>query len=125
MSSITYTPGVCNIGPEEIKRRRLIGWMGLIITIVIAAFLFYFNVNPWWRIILVLPSTLSASGFLQAYFGFCTGFAMKGVYNFDKLGAEVKISDAASKAKDKRKGNSITIYSVIIGVIVTIILFFA
>jgi divalent metal cation (Fe/Co/Zn/Cd) transporter len=125
MASITYTPGVCNIGPDEIKRRRSVGWIGLVVTVIAAALLFYYGVNPWWRLVLVLPATLSVSGFLQAYFGFCTGFAMKGVYNFDKLGAEQHITDAASKAKDKKKGNSIMMYSVIVGIIVTAVLFFA
>jgi len=125
MATITYTPGVCNIGPEEINRRRNIGWLGLAITIVVAALFIYFNISPWWRIVLVLPATLSASGFLQAYFGFCTGFAMKGVYNFDKLGVQHKITDAESKAKDKKRGDSITISAAIIGIIVTTVVFFA
>jgi len=30
-----YIPGVCNIGTEEIKKRKQAGWIGLIATIVL------------------------------------------------------------------------------------------
>ena len=36
-------------------------------------------------------STISASGFLQAYFQFCSGFARIGVFNFGSLGQTNKV----------------------------------
>jgi hypothetical protein len=34
MEKYTYIPGVCNIGPDEIKKRKIGGWAGLTITIL-------------------------------------------------------------------------------------------
>jgi len=121
MTEIKYMAGVCNIGPEEIKRRRNIGWLGLVITLVLLAILVATGVNHWWRLFMFFPVTLSASGFIQAAFGFCTGFASKGVYNFGPTGGMEKVGDEASKQKDKRKGTLLTLYAVCIGIVVTLL----
>ena len=34
-----YQPGVCNIGPAEIRARRRTGWIGLAVAVGIAYFL--------------------------------------------------------------------------------------
>ena len=120
--NITYVPGVCNIGPEEISRRRLIGWVGLLITAVLFAALFVTHVDPLWRLFAFLPATMSAAGFLQAATHFCSGFAQKGLYNLGPIGKTETVPDKASAQKDKQKGGMLTIYSVLIGIIVTIIL---
>ena len=116
-----YIPGVCNIGPEEISRRRNLGWVAFGITIALLIVLWWIGVNPWWRLFIFLPAMISASGFLQAHFGFCSGFARAGVFNFGSLGQTQKTTDEFSKVKDKKKGNQITLYAIIIGIIVTII----
>ena len=119
--TITYAPGVCNIGPEEISRRRTIGWIGLLAAIVLFAALFLTGVNPWWRLFVFLPATMSASGFLQATMKFCVGFAQKGVYNLGPIGSVQPVADKEAAAKDRKHGMSITGYSVLIGVVVTVI----
>jgi hypothetical protein len=77
------------------------------------------GINHWWRLLVFFPATLSASGFLQAYFHFCSGFARIGAYNFGSLGETTTVADEASKTIDKRKGNQITLYALVIGVIIT------
>jgi hypothetical protein len=121
MANIEYVAGVCNIGPEEIKRRRNVGWGSLAVAVIILALLVWAGVNPWWRLVVFFPAMLSASGFLQAYFQFCAGFARRGVFNFGTLGQQETISDDASKTKDHRKGNQIGIYAALIGVVVALI----
>src|ERR1700690_3894174 len=115
-----YVAGICNIGPEEIRRRRTTGWVGLIIALILFAVLFWTGVDPWWRLLVFLPATLSASGFLQAYFQFCSGFARRGVFNFGAIGQMNPVADDASKAKDRRWGNRITLYAVVIGALIAI-----
>jgi hypothetical protein len=118
-----YVAGVCNIGPEEIARRRTTGWVGLSISVVLVAILMYLGVNPAWRLFVFLPASLSATGFLQAYFGFCTGFARRGIFNFGARGQTQQVPDDASKQKDRKQGNRITLYSVLIGVVVALVCF--
>ena len=39
-----YIPGVCNIGPAEIARRRRAGWTGLVATVVLWALFVFFDI---------------------------------------------------------------------------------
>jgi hypothetical protein len=116
-----YVPGQCNIGLEERVRRRNFGWVSLAVGVVVLVALLGFRVNPLWRLFLFLPATAAASGFLQAYFHFCSGFARTGVYNFGPPGPTTAIVEEDSKRKDRRKGNQITFYAVLIGAAVAIL----
>ncbi len=118
---IEYVPGDCNIGTDEIARRRNLGWTALAITFTLLLVLVWIGVNPWWRLFVFLAATTSASGFLQAYFHFCSGFARLGVYNFGSVGQTQKVTDEFSRAKDKRRGNQITLYAALIGGAIAII----
>ncbi len=121
MAQNEYIPGVCNIGPEETSRRRNLGWVSLAIAIVLLAILLGTGANVWWRLLIFLPATISASGFLQAYFHFCSGFARQGVFNFAALGNMQKVADENSKVKDSKRGSQITWYAAAIGIVITII----
>jgi len=114
-----YAPGVCNIGSDEIARRRRGGWIALAVTVLVFIVLLWADVNPWWRLLLVLPATAAASGFLQARFRFCSGFSRLGVFNFGPLGETQEVTDEEARAQDRRRGNQITLYSAIIGTVVT------
>lgn len=116
-----YVPGVCNIGPQEIARRRILGWVSLAITIALVLILVLTKVNPWWRLFVFFPAGLSASGFLQARSHFCSGFARVGAYNFGPAGQTTKIEDEESRKKDRRKGNQITLYAALIGAAVAVL----
>jgi len=121
MAQILYSPGVCNIGPEEIARRRRVGWVGLIVAILLFVALYGADVNPWWRLFIFFPAMFSASGFLQAYFHFCSGFARRGIFNFGAVGKTENVTDGASKALDRRKGSQIASYAALIGAVVAIL----
>lgn len=100
-----YVPGVCNIGPAEIGRRRLIGVIGAISAVAIFVILVAARLDPLWRLLIFLPVSASASGFLQAAMKFCTGFSMAGVYNVqDSLGNIQRIENPEDRKKDREKG---------------------
>jgi hypothetical protein len=112
-----YVPGVCNIGPAEIRRRRKGGWVGAGATILLWAAFFIFRVPAPWRLTLFLPAMLGATGFLQAAFHFCAGFGMRGVYNFGpEVGKTETVDQAEFRLKDRRKSLLIFLYSVLIGI---------
>jgi hypothetical protein len=121
MASSEYIPGVCNIGPQEVGVRKMVGWISLAIFVVLLALLIWSGANPLWRLFVFFPAMMSASGFLQAHFHFCSGYALRGVFNFGSVGQATKIPDATLKMKDKSKGNSILLYSILIGIAVAII----
>ena len=121
MAQEDYIAGTCNIGQEETTLRRNFGWATLAMSIILLSVLIWSEVNPWWRLFVFFPATMAASGFLQAYFHFCSGFARKGIFNFGSLGIVHQVDDEASKAQDKKRGNQITLYAVLIGTFIAIV----
>lgn len=111
-----YTPGVCNIGPDEITRRKKIGWFGVGISALLLLIFILFPVPPLYRLIIFLPVTSAASGFLQAYFHFCAGFGFKGVYNLVKTAGQTEtVQQVEFRKKDRQKALQITGLAVLIG----------
>lgn len=111
-----YIPGVCNIGPAEIRRRKQAGWLGLGATILLWAAFFAFRVGAPWRLLLFFPAAMGATGFLQAAMHFCAGFGLSGVFNFrQELGETDTVEQAEFRLKDRRKANAIGLYSILVG----------
>ncbi len=122
VQKIIYTPGVCNIGPAEIAMRKRAGWIGLAVTVLTWFALEHFGANPYWRLLLVLPASMAATGFLQAYLHFCAGFGMKGAFNFGpEIGKTEMVGQEQFKAKDKKRAQQIFAYSIAIGIIVALL----
>lgn len=118
-----YQPGVCNIGPAEIRRRRVSGYLGLAVGAVFLVIAFAFGWPAPWRLFVFLPAMLSASGFLQAAFHFCVRFGTRGLFNFGELGAEEAVHETEYRRKDQRKAIQILVLSVLIGAVVAILAF--
>jgi hypothetical protein len=121
LGSTPYQAGVCNIGPAEIARRRRSGQIGALITIALLAVLIALNVPAPARLLIALPAAGAASGYLQAFFKFCAGFASKGVFNFGALGGEEQVVDAADHARDRSRANQILLASLAIGLLVGLV----
>ena len=119
--NIQYIPGVCNIGPEEIARRKTIGWIAAVITVILFVVLFVTHVSPYYRFLLIIPASMAAAGFIQARMKFCFGFAQKGVFNLGKTGTVESVTDQESLAKDRNRGAQIIAYSISIGIIIAVI----
>jgi hypothetical protein len=115
-----YEPGVCNIGPEEIARRRRSGHVGLIVSLVVFALLLAVAAPHWTRLVLVLTAGVAASGYLQAWLHFCAGFGSAGVYNFGPLGTTQRVAESAARSRDRRRSLQIGLASLAIGLAVGI-----
>lgn len=117
-----YIPGVCNIGPAEIKKRKQAGWTGLIATAILWAAFIWFDVPAVWRLTLFFPAMMSATGFLQAYMHFCAYFGFASLFNFGpQVGKTDSVSQAEFRVKDRRKAWQIILYSVLIGAVVAMV----
>ena len=113
-----YRPGVCNIGPEEIARRRRSGHIALIATMVAFVVLVAIGAPPLARLLLVLPAGAAASGYLQAWLRFCAGFGARGVFNFGPVGPMHEVLDADAKARDRSRARQIGLAAFAIGAVV-------
>lgn len=120
MSNV-YQPGVCNIGPAEIRTRRQSGIGGAIVTVIALVGFVVFSVPDGWRWLVVVPAGIGAMGFLQAAFHFCARFGMTGLFNFGSVGAQEEVHEREYRQKDQRKAALISALSVAIAVIVGIV----
>jgi hypothetical protein len=115
-SKSEYIPGVCNIGPAEIYRRKQAGWLGAAATVLLWIAFFIFKVPALWRVLLFIPSTMAAVGFLQAAMHFCAAFGMLGVFNFGpNVGKTDTVEQAEFRRQDRQKALRILFYSILIG----------
>jgi len=120
-----YVPGVCNIGPAEIRRRRQSGWIGVGATLLAWVLFAVFGVPSPWRLLLFFPAAIGASGFLQAALHFCAGFGTRGVFNFGPVvGSTQAVEAAESRRKDRRKSRLIGLYAALIGVAIAVVGYF-
>ena len=113
----TYQPGVCNIGPAEIARRRRSGHVGLAAAVALLGALVVLDTPPVTRLLVAVPATVAASGYLQARLRFCTGFGSRGVFNFGAIGSTEQVADAEARRVDSRRSMQINGASVGAGII--------
>jgi len=116
-----YIPGVCNIGPAEIRMRRQSGWLGVGATILLWIVFWFLHVPAAWRLLLFFPAMLGAVGFLQAALHFCAAFGLGGVFNFgSEVGKTDTVEQAEYRRKDRQMALLIGLYSFLIGMAVAI-----
>jgi hypothetical protein len=114
-----YIPGVCNIGPAEIRQRLVIGWAGLVTTSALWAMFIVLRFAPPWRLVLLFPASLAAIGFLQAASHFCAKFGLRGVINFGpRVGQTDTVDEAEYRRQDRRTALKIVGLSALVGVLV-------
>lgn len=116
-----YVPGVCNIGPAEINKRKQMGWIGLVITVVILVLLIWLDTASIWKLILFFPAMISTVGFFQAYMHFCAHFGLSSIYNFKDVGKTDTVQQEEFRKKDRHKAWKIIIYSILSGLVVVLI----
>jgi hypothetical protein len=117
-----YIPGVCNIGPAEIRSRRRSGFIGLVVTVLFIAAMVVFDV-PWpWRLLVILPAALGATGFLQSALHFCVKFGTQGLFNMDRaVGDTEAVHETEYRRKDQRKAIIIVAGSLGIALVIALV----
>ena len=80
----------------------------MVAAVALFAILVAVGAPPIARLLLGSRSSISASGYLQAYLKFCAGFGSRGIYNFGDVGTTDKVADAAAQALDKAKSMRIS-----------------
>jgi len=121
LADAEYRPGVCNIGPAEIARRRRAGHAGLGLTVVLLGGMIAARSPRRARCLVALPGAVAASGYLQAWLRFCAGFGARGVFNFGPLGQARPVEDDDARARDRAKSTRIGLASLAVGVVVGVV----
>jgi hypothetical protein len=98
-----YQPGVCNIGPQEIRRRQVAGVLGVGAAIALGALLIILDAPTAARLLIALPLAAGFSGFLQARLRFCATYGWRGIRNLGAIGDIERVEDADARRADRRK----------------------
>ena len=96
-----YSPGVCNIGPREIAKRRAYGVAGIVATIVLGIVLVAIDAPQIARAIVLIPLWGALISLEQARRKFCAGFAYAGIRSVNGSDATESVADAADLALDR------------------------
>lgn len=123
MSDTTYQEGVCNIGPAEIRQRRIVGYVGLLLTAIYLAFSLSNDSNIFVKAGLFIPLFISTTGFVQSTKKFCLAYGFMGTYNFGRLGSTTRIENAEALRIDRKVATSILLQSALYAVGATLISF--
>ena len=119
-----YVPGICNIGPAEIAKRKQAGWGGFGAAVILWGIFIAFGTPQPWRLLVFVPATMAASGYLQARMHFCAYFGFASFFNFGStVGKTDDVLEAEFRAKDRKKALQIAIYSALIGLVVALLAF--
>lgn len=122
MSNQIYIPGVCNIGPAEIRARRFTGYVGLVVTVLAFVVFYLVPVSETIRLLVYIPAAITATGFLQAQLRFCAKFGMQGLFNFgSQIGRTESVDQVEFRRKDQRKAIIIIAGSAAIGLAVALV----
>ena len=111
-----YQPGLCNIGPAEVARRRRAGHTGLLAAIGLFILLLAVDAPAWTRLLVAIPAIGAAAGYLQARLKFCAGFGAAGVFNFGELGPTDRVQGIEDRRRDRARALQIGAASVVIGI---------
>ncbi|HEY8799999.1 MAG TPA: hypothetical protein VIM20_05320 [Candidatus Limnocylindrales bacterium] len=116
-----YRPGVCNIGPEEIARRRRAGHVGILASLILLVILLAIGAPSLARLVVAIPAAGAASGYLQAWLKFCAGFGSRGVFNFGPLGQTEEVVDVDARRRDRARARQIGLASLAIGIAIGVV----
>jgi hypothetical protein len=75
------------------------------------------DVNPSWRLLIAIPATGAAIGYLQAQLRFCVAFGMRGVFNFGRERRDLRtVTDVHARRRDRARALQILGASIVIGI---------
>ena len=116
-----YRPGACNIGPEEIARRRQGAWVAALATVFLYLGLLAIGAPDAARFVVAVPAAGAAISWLQVRERFCVAFGTTGVFNFGPVGELAQVEDDAARRADRRKVASMVVRGAGVGILVGVV----
>lgn len=109
----------CNIGPDEIARRRRSAIPMTVVTAVVVVAIVATHAPVLVRLLVWPLATGAAVGWLQVVHRFCVAFGALGLENFGRLGGQVQV-DPRIRAADRRRALQVILEGALIGLVVTL-----
>ena len=117
--SDSYQPGVCNIGPQEIRRRRFVGYFGLVITLATVYLMQSHHVSRISRFAIFFPAMVFSFGWIQAKKKFCLAFGLAGTFNFGKLGNLDRVEMDVFRKQDRDTVIKMALQAIALALVIT------
>src|SRR6187551_2579226 len=105
-----YQPGVCNIGPREIAKRRAFGIAGIVSSVVLAIALVAIDAPQIARAIVLIPLWGAFVSLEQARRKFCAAFAYAGIRSVNGSDATESVANGADLAIDRAAARRMVAY---------------
>lgn len=119
-----YQPGVCNIGANERRKRRLAGGVGFIAAIGYVAVVVGTELPTNYLLVTFVFLFGGFVGYFQARFGFCVAFAALARYDLSGSGGGTgTISEEEALRRDRRQAVKITLYAAGAAALVTVVVY--
>jgi hypothetical protein len=121
VSSSQYIPGTCNIGSGEIRRRKVVAIIGLMLSISSFVTLLMSGAPRNARYGIFVPLMIASVGWVQSRSKFCLAYGFAGTFNMGKLGDISRVADKASKAADRKTAVTILLKSTALAAALTLL----
>ena len=121
MAQVDYIPGTCNIGGDELRSRRIVAAVGLILSLSALAIFIATDVSQSARLGIFIPLLIMSIGWVQSRKKFCLAYGFAGTFNFGKLGHLSRVSDPIARAADRRTALMIFAQSTLYAAVLTAI----
>ena len=118
-----YVPGTCNIGAGEIRQRRAVALIGLILFISSAIALFAIDAPRTSRLGLFFPLVVTSIGWVQSRKKFCLAYGFMGTFNFGKIGQLSRVQDRDAKRADRKTALSILVQALLYALLGTLAMY--
>ena len=119
MAQADYIPGTCNIGGDELRSRRIVAAVGLILSLSALAIFIATDVSQSARLGIFIPLLVMSIGWVQSRKKFCLAYGFAGTFNFGKLGHLSRVSDPIARAADRRTALMILAQSTLYAAVLT------
>ena len=108
-----------NIGPREVRKRRLMGIVALTAGVGLAFLSVIFQAPRWSRLLVFFPIWLAGLGLFQAREKICIALAARGVCNMDA--GEESIADRALAARLREKASAVHRRALLVAAAITVV----
>jgi hypothetical protein len=119
LAQVDYIPGTCNIGGDELRSRRIVAAVGLILSLSALAIFIATDVSQSARLGIFIPLLVMSIGWVQSRKKFCLAYGFAGTFNFGKLGHLSRVSDPTARAADRRTALMIIAQSTLYAAVLT------
>ena len=118
-----YIAGSCNIGIREVRRRQLVGGIGLFLTLSTVFGFYRQHTSHLARLSTFLPALVMSIGYLQARKKFCLAFGLSGLFNFGKLGSTKRVISEEDRKIDRQAAIRLLFQAAALAAAVTALVF--